>query len=143
MCELIIIIEIVLIFVLIFQLLYFFSYSDTCHTQYNDLENFNVNNTLKKNKTFVKNNVNANDLLTNIKNTTPTLPIARATNRAGLYSERIKMLDDPLFSNVGLYNNDANPYVVGEESGLEKCLYYCNGNCVEFGISGISFCFPQ
>ncbi len=60
-----------------------------------------------------------------------------------IYSESIQLLDDPLFSDVILYNNDPDPYKNGQKSGLQKCFDNCNGVCVEFGISGIAYCFPH
>lgn len=60
-----------------------------------------------------------------------------------VYSESIQLLDDPLFSDVILYNNDPDPYDDGQKTGLQKCFDECNGVCVEFGISGIAYCFPH
>ncbi len=55
----------------------------------------------------------------------------------------VNMLDDPLFADVVVYNNDSAPYLPNQKIGLEKCVYACNGNCVEFGITGTAFCFPK
>jgi hypothetical protein len=52
------------------------------------------------------------------------------------------LLDDSLFSNVVTYNNDDDPYECGSKLGIEKCLENCPGRCIEFGITGIGYCFP-
>lgn len=82
-----------------------------------------------------------------VKITTPKEPVVQPiyvdASKKGIYSESINLLGDPLFSDVILYNNDENPYVAGEESGLEKCLDNCDGNCVEYGVTGITYCFPR
>ena len=51
------------------------------------------------------------------------------------------ILLDPLFKNMKFYLNDENPYE-GGKLGLDKCFEECNGSCVEFGVSGNTFCFP-
>ena len=51
------------------------------------------------------------------------------------------LLDDSLFTNVVTYNNDDDPYECGARTGLEKCLENCPGRCLEFGVSGIGYCF--
>ena len=49
--------------------------------------------------------------------------------------------DDPLFSDVVFYMGDGT---LDGEIGLEKCLKQCkNGNCVEYGITGDAYCFPN
>ena len=53
----------------------------------------------------------------------------------------VDMLDDPVFSDVIVYNNDPEPYLPNQEIGLEKCVYECDGKCVEFGVTGTAFCF--
>jgi len=60
-----------------------------------------------------------------------------------IMSDKMEILMDPVFSNVIVFNNDLNPYVKGEQIGLAKCLAECNGNCVEFGITGTATCFPK
>jgi len=52
------------------------------------------------------------------------------------------LLDDSLFSNIVTYNNDDNPYEQGSKLGIEKCLENCPGRCIEFGVTGIGYCFP-
>jgi hypothetical protein len=59
-----------------------------------------------------------------------------------IMSENLEILSDSQFSNVDVYLNDENPFIEGETSGLEKCFNYCNGTCVEFGITGTAMCFP-
>ena len=53
------------------------------------------------------------------------------------------LLDDSLFNNVVTYNNDDDPYECGSKLGIEKCLENCPGRCIEFGITGIGYCFPK
>jgi hypothetical protein len=52
------------------------------------------------------------------------------------------LLDDSLFTKVITYNNDDDPYECGSKLGIEKCLENCPGRCIEFGITGIGYCFP-
>lgn len=59
------------------------------------------------------------------------------------YAKRPHMLEDPLFRDVKTFNNDENPYGPGQRNGLEKCLDECPGRCVEFGVTGLAFCFPK
>lgn len=58
-----------------------------------------------------------------------------------LDDKQADLLYDPLFQNLIVYNNDLNPFLPGEESGLDKCLNKCNGNCVEYGMTGTAWCF--
>jgi hypothetical protein len=55
---------------------------------------------------------------------------------------------DKIFDNVTYYPNEyAKDYDTGEEigklliTGWMKCRQQCNGNCIEYGISGDSYCF--
>ena len=49
--------------------------------------------------------------------------------------------DDPLFSDVKFYMGDGT---LDGEIGLEKCIKNCtNGNCVEYGVTGDAYCFPN
>jgi len=41
------------------------------------------------------------------------------------------------FPDVIIYEND------GDRLGLDKCIENCNGNCIEFGITGTGWCFPN
>ncbi len=51
-----------------------------------------------------------------------------------------KFLDDDLFKSVVTYENDTFPE---GKIGLEKCIQNCNGECLEFGVTGIAHCFPN
>jgi hypothetical protein len=57
------------------------------------------------------------------------------------------LFDDSLFADVKTFNNDEEIYCVDKCScgrlGIDKCLDYCDGKCVEFGITGKAFCFPS
>lgn len=59
------------------------------------------------------------------------------------YVHKPDIMIDPSFSDVIIYNNDDNPYADGQKNGVTKCAESCKGQCVEFGITGISFCFPE
>jgi hypothetical protein len=50
-----------------------------------------------------------------------------------------KLLDDPVFSDLVVYDNDSD---AGGRIGLDKCLEYCKGTCVEYGVTGSATCFP-
>lgn len=52
------------------------------------------------------------------------------------------LLDDSLFNQVITYENDDDPYSCGSKLGIEKCLENCPGKCIEFGVTGIGYCFP-
>jgi len=49
----------------------------------------------------------------------------------------IIFLDDPFFNNLVYYKNDEN------ELGIDKCVKECDGNCVEFGVTGLAYCFSK
>jgi len=49
-------------------------------------------------------------------------------------------LDGLLFEDVNMYESEHN---VDGELGLEKCIKKCKGMCVEFGMTGDAYCFPQ
>ncbi|ATZ80294.1 hypothetical protein BMW23_0236 [Bodo saltans virus] len=53
------------------------------------------------------------------------------------------LLTDSLFSNVVIYNNDADPYSKNGMLGIDKCMSKCDGSCIEFGITGTGWCFPK
>jgi hypothetical protein len=59
----------------------------------------------------------------------------------GYRRDKYDLLDDSLFANMIVYNNDDDPYENGSKLGIEKCLDNCSGKCVEFGITGIGYCF--
>jgi len=48
--------------------------------------------------------------------------------------------EDDIFANIITYENDI--YLDGK-LGLEKCIEQCNGECLEFGQTGIAHCFPN
>lgn len=52
------------------------------------------------------------------------------------------LLDDSLFANVITYENDDNLYENGAMLGIDKCAGQCKGKCVEFGVTGVGYCFP-
>jgi len=45
-----------------------------------------------------------------------------------------------LFKDVSLYIGDKT---LEGELGLEKCINSCKGMCVEYGVTGDAFCFPN
>ena len=46
------------------------------------------------------------------------------------------------FRDIFSYDNDIiNNEVV--KLGIEKCLEQCDGNCVEYGVTGIGVCFKK
>jgi hypothetical protein len=49
-------------------------------------------------------------------------------------------LDGLLFEDVNLYESE---HTVDGELGLEKCIKDCKGMCVEFGMTGDAYCFPE
>lgn len=53
------------------------------------------------------------------------------------------LLDDSLFRDIIVYNNDEDPYQPGGRLGIDKCLDDCSGKCIEFGITGVGYCFPK
>ena len=64
-------------------------------------------------------------------------------DKVGWDKSDYNILNDPLFSNVVYHENDIDP-ITGNtvRLGLDKCLEYCKGNCVEYGITGNTYCFP-
>jgi len=54
----------------------------------------------------------------------------------------LSLLDDSAFSGVHVFENDDDPYASDGKLGLEKCLEHCKGRCMEFGVTGIGWCFP-
>jgi hypothetical protein len=50
---------------------------------------------------------------------------------------------DKLFDDVVYYDNDYD-YDTGDliKTGWDKCKMQCTGNCVEYFVSGNSYCFP-
>lgn len=56
-------------------------------------------------------------------------------------SKQIDILTDTMFKDTKVFNNDDNLYEDGNFTGLEKCFDKCDGTCVEFGVTGIAYCF--
>jgi len=48
--------------------------------------------------------------------------------------------DDALFDDVKSYENDPNDEL---NTGVYKCLDSCSGACVEYGMTGLAYCFPK
>lgn len=48
--------------------------------------------------------------------------------------------DDKLFDDVVLYESDPAD---ATKSGVFTCLEKCKGSCLEYGITGNTFCFPN
>lgn len=53
------------------------------------------------------------------------------------------LLDDALFKSIVVFNNDEDPYEPGGRLGIDKCLDKCTGRCIEFGVTGVGYCFPE
>ncbi len=49
-------------------------------------------------------------------------------------------LDGQLFEDVLLYQGDNT---LEGELGLEKCIKKCKGMCVEYGMTGDAYCYPE
>ena len=49
-------------------------------------------------------------------------------------------LDGQLFEDVLLYKGDNT---LEGELGLEKCIKKCKGMCVEYGMTGDAYCYPE
>ena len=67
-----------------------------------------------------------------------------SNNKIGLKIENInsgtRSFDDKLFDDVIMYESDPADI---NKSGVYKCLENCKGSCLEFGITGNTFCFPK
>lgn len=50
---------------------------------------------------------------------------------------------DPMFSDIIKYMSTINDNNEVVESGVEKCLKNCEGNCIEYGFTGVGICFPS
>lgn len=48
--------------------------------------------------------------------------------------------DDNVFADIITFNNDP---IINGKLGIEKCIEQCKGKCVEFGMTGIGYCFPK
>jgi hypothetical protein len=49
-------------------------------------------------------------------------------------------LDGQLFEDVLLYQGDNT---LEGDLGLEKCIKKCKGMCVEYGMTGDAYCYPE
>ncbi len=49
-------------------------------------------------------------------------------------------LDGQLFEDVLLYKSDNS---LEGKLGLEKCIKKCKGMCVEYGMTGDAYCYPE
>ena len=62
----------------------------------------------------------------------------------GLVQENIRTgsrtFDDPLFNDVITYKSSLTDT---RDTGVYKCLQSCKGNCVEYGVTGTAYCFPN
>lgn len=48
---------------------------------------------------------------------------------------------DPMFSDIIKYMSTINDNNEVVESGVEKCLKNCEGNCIEYGFTGLEYVF--
>jgi hypothetical protein len=55
-------------------------------------------------------------------------------------SDPKRLGEDNLFTDTINYDNDPDE---DGRTGLDKCLEYCDGACVEYGQSYIATCFPR
>ena len=51
-----------------------------------------------------------------------------------------EILKDMFFQDVVMIDNDED--LSTGMLGIDKCMDQCNGNCVEYGITGQGMCFP-
>ena len=65
-------------------------------------------------------------------------------DKIGLKIENInsgtRTFDDKLFDDVVMYESNPADF---SDSGVYKCLQKCKGTCLEYGITGNTFCFPN
>lgn len=52
--------------------------------------------------------------------------------------KQVNILEDPAFSDIVFHKSDR---IIGQNTGLDKCLNSCNGICTEFGITGDAMCY--
>jgi hypothetical protein len=68
----------------------------------------------------------------------------KSENFGGIMVENIKSgtttFDDKLFNDVVMYKSDVKD---STKAGIYECLEKCKGNCVEYGMTGNTFCFPK
>jgi hypothetical protein len=51
-----------------------------------------------------------------------------------------KSFDDKLFDDVVMYKSSPTDL---SKAGLYDCLEKCKGTCVEYGVTGDAYCFPE
>lgn len=80
-------------------------------------------------------NINKEHFATKIENTNIKLEPVKT---------KIDLVEDPLFKDVVVYENDEIDYMAGTGTiGLEKCYKACKGTCVEWGMTGVAYCYPK
>lgn len=55
----------------------------------------------------------------------------------------IPILGDSLFKDVATYMNDDLWVNKHGQTGIQKCIKKCEGNCVQYGYSGQAMCFTK
>ena len=58
------------------------------------------------------------------------------------YKSLVSYEYDNLFSDIVFYPND-DDVDTGGRIGLDKCFQSCQGNCIEYGVTGTAYCFPS
>jgi hypothetical protein len=76
----------------------------------------------------------------NIENLSQDL---RGSNIENILKLNIPILGDSMFENSSVFTNDELWHNPNGKTGIEKCKNVCNGNCVEYGISGNAICFSK
>jgi hypothetical protein len=71
-----------------------------------------------------------------IKNIDTFDPLTKTTDKGPK-----SIQDDKLYADVIVYENDTETGT--GRLGLDKCLEYCDGTCLEYGVTGVAHCFPR
>ena len=58
-------------------------------------------------------------------------------------TDSYSIFTDPMFSDIIKYMSTISDNNKVVESGVEKCLKNCEGNCIEYGFTGVGICFPS
>lgn len=53
------------------------------------------------------------------------------------------LLNEDVFGDVIIHENDVDSDNNLTQTGIHKCIAECDGNCVEFGVTGKGLCFPK
>jgi len=61
-----------------------------------------------------------------------------SVNKFGDYIEPVGSIISDIFDNAIEYD-----FKEGEVSGIERCYNECNGNCLEYGLTGFAWCFKD